>query len=241
MYSNPTKYRHCQLTQPPKSPHLTIDPQSETVLLKVLDATGLDANLIEARESGGYIPSSYYPEIRSNLSQAPTLQNPNSLAKNLSQLEKDINQLQKFLQESTKSQQESLGQRFDRGMASLESQSEQINQLAERLAAEILKFQELADRVNQDYHAIQNAETRSSCPSDRLNRTPVANICEVRVSAIPTVVKEGDRFILTTKSMVEDDQDNPETRVKKAQQRQKALEYWLEAKRQRIIDDFSRP
>ncbi|WP_354635000.1 hypothetical protein [Planktothricoides raciborskii] len=160
---------------------------------------------------------------------------------NLIQLEHEINCLKISLIKSIRSHQETLEEKLKQGMDFLQEQSQKINDLSAQLEAEILKFQSLAREVNQDYHALQNYQHQSKESSSQLERIRPANIWEIRSSLIPRVVKQGNQFILTTKPVEEVAADNPENRVKKAQQRQKALECWLEAKRQRIIQDFSSP
>jgi hypothetical protein len=160
---------------------------------------------------------------------------------NLLQLEYEIDCLKKSLIKSELRHQDCLEDKFKQGLDSLQRQSETINHLSAQLEAEILKFKTLAREVNQDYHALQNYQHKSKESSSQLYRSRPANIWEIRSCVIPSVVKQGNQFILTTKPVGEVAAENPENLVKKAQQRQKALECWLEAKRQRIIQDFSSP
>lgn len=162
----------------------------------------------------------------------------------LIQLENQINYLEKVLI-SWPQKHQILAEKLKQGMDILQQKSQKINDLSAQIEAEILEFKELARKVNQDYHMLQNyqhqSKTSASTSSSPLEQSRPANIWEIRSSLIPRVIKQGNQFILTTKPVGEVAADNPENRAKKAQQRQKALESWLEAKRQRIIQDFSRP
>lgn len=162
----------------------------------------------------------------------------------LIQLENQINSLKQILISSPQ-HQINLEDKLKQGMDLLQQKSQKINELSAQLEAEILEFKELARKVNQDYHKLQDyqqkSKTSGSTSSSPLERSRPTNIWEIRSSLIPRVIKQGNQFILTTKPVGEVAADNPENRAKKAQQRQKALESWLEAKRQRIIQDFSRP
>jgi hypothetical protein len=214
--------------------------QSETVFLEKLFSPGLDANLPKTQE---FVTE----EISGQLEQPPNGEVKPKWAEfvcrenNFIQLEDDINQLKISLNQARLAHQQSLEQKLNQGIHNLQAQAELINELAAQLEAEITKFKEQAREVNQDYHAWQNNQHQSKDSYSQLERRRPANIWEIRSSLIPRVVKQGNQFILTTKPVGEVAEDNPENRVKKAQQRQKALESWLEAKRKRIMEDFSSP
>lgn len=215
--------------------------QSETVLIEKVFYPGLDTNLpknqdFQTEEISGQLEQRHNGEVQLKLGAEFVCRE-----NNLIQLEDDINQLKISLNKAKLAHQQSLEAKLTQGINNLQAQSELINELAAQLEAEITKFKEQAREVNQDYHAWQNNQHQSKDSYSQLERRRPANIWEIRSSLIPRVVKQGNQFILTTKPVAEVAEDNPENRVKKAQQRQKALESWLEAKRKRIMEDFSSP
>ncbi len=214
--------------------------QSETVLLEKVFYPGLDANL----------PTTKYflnEEISSQLEHLPNGEVKPKWAEfvcrenNLIQLEHEINQLKISLNQAKLAHQQSLEQKLNQGIHNLQTQAELINEMAAQLEAEITKFKEQAREVNKDYHAWQNNQHQSEDSYSQIERRRPANIWEIRSSLIPRIVKQGNQFILTTKPVGEVAEDHPENRVKRATLRQKALESWLEAKRKRIMADFSSP
>lgn len=233
---------HClgKNQQPAEIKDLVRGNQSETVLLEKVFYPGLDATLPKPQdflteEISGQLEKRPNGEVKPKWAEFVCREN------NLIQLEHDINQLKISLNQAKLAHQQFLEQKLNQGIDNLQAQAEHINDLAAQLEAEITKFKEQAREVNQDYHAWQNYQIKSKDTSAQNSRTRPANIWEIRSSVIPTVVKQGNQFILTTKPVGEVAEDNPENRVKKAQQRQKALESWLEAKRKRIMEDFSSP
>ena len=219
---------------------LTIAKERESVFLEELYPE-LDSQFTEARD---YFcdRSSEQPENYIDFSQKENKAESVFIQKNLTQLKQEINQLEISLSQQNHERQEFLDRRFNQGMKNLQAQAEHINDLAAQLEKEMLKFKAIARKVNRDYHAIQDSHNESNpnlsdLSSDSPYRTRPANIWEIRSSVIPTVVKQGNQFILITKQVLEVSEDNDENRAKKAQQRQKALASWLEGKRQRIIED----
>lgn len=237
-------YRHGISREQTESQALTIDPEAETVLLKVFYPDGLDSKLTEATELAGDRASETTEKA---IAFAPE-QQPNqncSIENNIALLEQEIDRLGRTVNRATEKAPNLLNGQFDRGMDNLQAQAEHINGLSAQLEAEILKFKKMAKKVNRDYHAIQDTspEAKLNSPQNypQSDRTRPANIWAIRSCAIPIVIKQGNRLILTTKQVLQVAEDSAEQRVKKAQQRRTALECWLEAKRQRIVEDFSRP
>lgn len=233
---------HCpgKTQQPTDIKDVVKENQAETVLLEKVFYPGLDTNFPKTQyflteEISGQLEQRPNGEVKPKWAEFVCREN------NLIQLEHDINQLKISLSQATVTHQPSLEQKLNQGIDNLQAQAEHINQLAAQLEAEITKFKQRAREVNQDYHAWQNYQIKSKDTSAQISRTRPANIWEIRSSVIPTVVKQGNQFILTTKPVGEVAEDNPENRVKKATLRQKALESWLEAKRKRIMEDFSSP
>lgn len=234
MYSTVNNDRPGKSKQPRKSKKLTIDSETQTGLVELFYAAPMNSEL-ERRFEGK-------KESETGNSELETPKNAD-IINHLSQLKHDIQELERSLGKTIKAPPDSLQQRVTKGIEQLHIQSQHINAMAAQLEAEMIAFQQLANQVNQDYHAIQAPQKseNSQSSSPPVYRTRPANICEIRGAAIPIAIEQGDRFILTTKPILEVAEENAENRVKKAQQRQKALESWLEAKRQRIIEDFSRP
>ncbi len=233
---------HClgKSEQPAEIKDVVRENQSETVLLEKVFYSGIDPNLPKnqdflTEEISGQLEKRPNGEVKPKWAEFVCREN------NLIQLEHDINQLKISLERATVAHQQFLEQKLNQGIDNLQAQAEHINDLADQLEAEITKFKEQAREVNQDYHAWQNYRIKSKDSSPQNSRSRPANIWEIRSSVIPTVVKQGNQFILTTKPVGEVAEDNPENRVKKATLRQKALESWLEAKRKRIMEDFSSP
>lgn len=215
------------------------------------DQICLEKFFSQKNHSLAQIQPELYPSYESELAQAKLAPNPDSSQlyicpnNRLLQLENQINNLKNILISAPHQHQINWEDKLKQGMDILQQKSQKINDLSAQLEAEILEFKELARKVNQDYQMLQNyqhkSKTSASTSSSPLERSRPANIWEIRSHLIPRVIKQGNQFILTTKPVGEVAADNPENRAKKAQQRQKALESWLEAKRQRIIQDFSRP
>jgi DNA repair exonuclease SbcCD ATPase subunit len=233
---------HClgKSEQPAETKDVVRGNQSETVLIEKVFYPGLDANFPKKQdffteEISGQLEQPLNEDFKPKWAEFVCREN------NLIQLEDDINQLKISLKQAKLSHQQALEKKLNQGIDNLQAQAELINELAAQLEAEITKFKEQAREVNQDYHAWQNNQHQSKDSYSQLERRRPANIWEIRSSLIPRVVKQGNQFILTTKPVAEVAEDNPENRVKKAQQRQKALESWLEAKRKRIMEDFSSP
>lgn len=240
MYSTVKNYRNWTSRQQIGSKALTLEDSAETVLLELFAPAGLDAKLTQFSELVGDRTSEHPEEYRTFNEAQPVAQNI-ALYQNLSQLKHEINQLEISLIQATEETPENLAQRLHQGMENLQAKADYINGLAAQLETEMLKFKDMANKVNQDYHAFQDTHQTANPISSQPYRTRPANVWEIRDSAIPRVVKQGYQFILTSKQVFEAAADNAENRVKKAQSRQKALQCWLEAKRQRIIEDFSRP
>ena len=246
MYSTINNYGNGLSRKQTKSKKLTIDPEAEKVLLKVFCPDGLDAKFTEANEATEATDlvgdsGSEFPEKFITFAPEQQAYQSVSIENNMAQLEQEIDILGKTITQATEQKLSFLNGQFNQGMDKLEEQAEHINGLAAQLEAEILKFQEMAKQVNRDYHAIQYPRPRSHPTLPESDRTRPANIWAIRSCAIPMVIKQGNQLILTTKQVLEVSEDSAENRVKKAQQRQKALASWLEAKRQRIVEDFSRP
>ena len=243
MYSTVKKESATSRTQI-ESNALTIETESESICLKGFYPE-LDSQFTQVRDL--FSDRSFErAENSRDFSQQANRGEVVSIENNLMQLKQEITQLEISVSQATQERLETQEMRFERGMNNLQSQAEHINDLAALLEKEMLKFKTMARKVNQDYHAIQDSHSQvernfSNYTSSQPYRTRRTNVWEIRSSAIPTVVKQGHQFILTSKQVLEVAEDNPENRAKKAQQRQKALECWLEAKRQRIIDNFSRP
>jgi chromosome segregation ATPase len=233
---------HCpgKTQQPKELKDVVRENQAETVLLEKVFYPGIDATFPKPQyflteEISGQLEQRPNGDVKPKWAEFVCREN------NLIQLEQDINQLKISLSQAKLAHQPSLEQKLNQGIDNLQAQAEHINDLAAQLEAEITKFKERAREVNQDYHAWQNYQIKSKDTSAQISRSIPANIWEIRSSVIPTVVKQGNQFILTTKPVGEVAEDNPENRVKKATLRQKALESWLEAKRKRIMEDFSSP
>jgi hypothetical protein len=242
MYSPVKTYQPVNLKQQRMSKKLTIDSEPKTGLVELFYPLEINSHVDQAKqkECDRRLEEQNESEIgNSELADS----NKSSLIHHLSQLKHDIQELELSLGKTIEAQPDSLQQRVNKGIEQLQLQSQHINDMAAQLEAELIEFKQLANQVNQDYHAIQspNRSENSQSSSAPVDRTRPANIWEIRAAAIPNILKQGDRFILTTKQVLEVAEDNAENRVKKAQERQKALASWLEAKRQRIIEDFSRP
>jgi len=157
-------------------------------------------------------------------------------------LQEDVVRLEKTIVQLKQHKQEAQKQQVKERMQHLQEQAERINALAELLATEMVKFQEMAQQVNRDCHAIHSPENKGiSLSATQQNSTRSDRVWEVQDIAVPTVVKRGFQFVLTPIKVEKPRSEEADAaqRAAKAQQRRKALEGWLEARRQRIIDNFS--
>ncbi|MEG4086346.1 hypothetical protein [Microcoleus sp. POL10_C6] len=160
----------------------------------------------------------------------------------LKALQEDVVRLEKSIVQLKQLKQEAQKQHLKERMQHLEEQAERINALAELLATEMVKFQEMAQQVNRDCHVIHSPENQGiSLSVAQQNSTRSDRVWEVQDITVPTVVKRGFQFVLTPIKVEKPRSEEADAtqRAAKAQQRRKALEGWLEARRQRIIDNFS--
>lgn len=242
MYSTVKNYQPVKFKQQRSSKTLTIDSETPTGLVELFYPLEINSDVDQSKQKECDRRFEGKNESETGNSELADSQK-SSLLDHLSQLKHDIQELERSLGKTIEAPPESLQKRVTTGIEQLHIQSQHINEMAAQLEAELIKFKQLANQVNQDYHAIQDTNKSENSQSSLapVYRTRRANIWEIRSAAIPKVIKQGNQFILTTKPILEVADDHAENRVKKAQQRQKALESWLEAKRQRIIEDFSRP
>lgn len=139
-------------------------------------------------------------------------------------LKQDVAKLEKSIGEQKQKLQEAKQQQLKEKIQHLQESAERINTIAAQLAAEMSKFQEMAQQINRDCCAIYSS-----------------NIWEIQNITIPIIMKRGFQFVLTTIKVEkpESKEEDAAKRAARAQQRREALERWLEARRQKIVDNFS--
>lgn len=139
-------------------------------------------------------------------------------------LKQDVVRLEKSILQQKQQLQEAKQQQLKEKIQHLQESAERINALAAQLAAEINKFQEKAQQINRDCRAIYSPPVWQN-----------QNI------TIPIIMKRGCQFVLTTIKVEkpENKEEDAAKRAARAQQRREALERWLEARRQKIVDNFS--
>lgn len=140
-------------------------------------------------------------------------------------LKQDVVRLEKSILQQKQQLQEAKQQQLKEKIQHLQESAERINALAAQLAAEINKFQEKAQQINRDCRAIYSS----------------SNVWENQNITIPIIMKRGFQFVLTTIKVEkpENKEEDAAKRAARAQQRREALERWLEARRQKIVDNFS--
>ncbi|WP_427158661.1 hypothetical protein ACQFX9_22565 [Aliinostoc sp. HNIBRCY26] len=152
----------------------------------------------------------------------------------IAQLESEVAKLEKYGQEllARKQQQgqEILQETVNEGITNLEIIADKINHLAVELENQLSNFKEIAVEINRSYHLLQ--ESYHIKPREQKATKPPrpANIWEVHNSAIPVVVKQGKKFILTTKTVnlfQAEESVDVKAQARTAQKRRKSLEAWL--------------
>ncbi|MDZ8066272.1 MAG: hypothetical protein RMY64_11635 [Nostoc sp. DedQUE08] len=157
----------------------------------------------------------------------------------LTELQTEVEELHNYCQELTeenrKQEQEFLNKKLEEGTKKLSALTGHINTLAAELETEILKFKEVAVEVNCSYHAIQQLPnfTVMGCDKSRFHWRP-SNIWQVDYLAIPTVIRLGCKFVLTTK-FIDMFKNEPEIdvqqKVKKAIKSREAFLEWFTKQR----------
>ena len=123
----------------------------------------------------------------------------NILAK-LAALLNDVAKEENFLSQFQEHHQEALQYSIHSGMRQLEAQANCVNAIATQLEAEILRFTEIAEQVNQTYHQWQQQKDCLNREDNSQNyRYRFVNIWEVHYSKVPQLFKSGLRYILTDK------------------------------------------
>ncbi|MBW4507538.1 MAG: hypothetical protein KME64_13645 [Scytonematopsis contorta HA4267-MV1] len=165
-------------------------------------------------------------------------------AKPFTQLEQEIAELGKQYQQLAKQklnqEQNSLNSRLKEGIQLLEAIAGSINALAADLEAEIVKFKEVAVEVNKDYHLLQQPRhyKETSLDEAKKHKCKTLNIWEVHNPAVPSIVRRGAKFILTTKTvnLFNSEQEvYTAMRAEAAQKRREALENWLTEQHKSVI------
>lgn len=158
----------------------------------------------------------------------------------LAQLQDEVVELAKYekkVAELQKQQtQEILQGQVAQGIQQLASLADSINALAIQLETEMLKFKETAIETNQAYRAIQQPTdlTAIGMEQPRLHCWKPFSIWQVHYSAVPAVVKERAKFVLTARIVdlfQAEREGDAHRRAETAQRRRKALERWLAERR----------
>ncbi|MEQ9626293.1 hypothetical protein [Coleofasciculus chthonoplastes] len=151
---------------------------------------------------------------------------PLTILAKLVDLLNDIAKEENILSQLQERHQEALEYSIHSGMRQLETQANCINAIAAQLEAEILRFTEIAARVNQAYHQLQQQKDCLNRENICLNyRDRIINICEVNCSKLPQIVKSGWRYVLTEKEIDSISQNH----AIKAQIKRKYLENFLDS------------
>ncbi len=157
-------------------------------------------------------------------------------AKPLTQLQREITELgkqyQQLANQKLNQEQNSLNIRLKEGVQLLEAIAGSINALAADLEAEIVKFKEVAVEVNKDYHLLQQPRhyKEASVNEAKKHKCKTLNIWEIHNPVVPSIVRRGAKFILTTKAVNlfgSEQEIDVAMRAEAAQKRREALENWL--------------
>jgi hypothetical protein len=201
-------------------------------------------DFLNKEEVEGTLASSA-PYFSSLLTEQPSKQEPskddfgqlpNSLAIDI-ELENLANYVKSQASYKRQQKQAALQSQIEWGARQLESLAECINARATQLEAEMIQFGTIACEVNRAYRAIQhfpNLEAKKEDGVDREFRKQFLTIWQVHSSAVPTVIKCGTKFVLTSKP-VDLLPNTTATATKKrfatAQHRRQVFSNWLTAKR----------
>jgi hypothetical protein len=151
---------------------------------------------------------------------------PLTILAKLTALLNDIAKEENILFQVQKHHQEALQYSIHSGMQQLDTQANCINVIATQLEAEIIRFTEMAARVNQAYHQLQQQKDCLNRKNNFLSyRYRITNVWEVHYSKIPQLVKSGWRYILTEKQIDSSSLIQPHAR--EAQAKRKYLEGFL--------------
>ncbi|BCL35165.1 hypothetical protein [Nostoc sp. MS1] len=153
----------------------------------------------------------------------------------IAQLESEVAELEKYGQEllahKQQQQQEMLQETVTQGIEELDILANKINTLASQLEAEMSNFKKIAVKVNRSYQNLQQLSDSQLMEwnESTLRHSRTINIWEVHNIAIPIVMKQGKKFIITTKivDLFKAEEIDAKTKAKLAQKRRSALEAWL--------------
>jgi len=157
---------------------------------------------------------------------------PLTILAKLAALLNDVAKEENILSQVQEHHQEALQYSIHSGMRQLDTQANCINAIASQLEAEILRFTEMAARVNQAYHQLQQQKDCINRKDNYLTyRDRIINIWEVHYSKIPQLVKSGWRYILTEKQI--NSTSISQNYAKEAQAKRKYLEDFLVSRRKK--------
>ncbi len=216
---------------------LTAAPRESRSTVSPLDGVHFSINCQEKRQDNcTAVPSQ--PQHRNTHSLTAVSSDATLIA-----LQEDVVRLEKSIVQRKQHQQETQQQQLTDRMQNLHEQADRINALAAQLAAEMVKFQEMAQQVNRDCRALHSPEKKPEIPLSAAKKHAIqsAPVWEIQSIAIPTIVKRDFQFVLTAIKVEKpgSEEEDAAQRAAKAQQRREALERWLEARRQKIVDKFS--
>jgi DNA repair exonuclease SbcCD ATPase subunit len=123
----------------------------------------------------------------------------------LSQVQLDLAALENYLQYSiaTRSIQEKiyLNHEIETGVQKLVDLAGEINNLSSDIEALMLNFKEIAVDINHKYHLMQQFQNLLTNQDNtaKLHRQRPLNIWEIHSSILPSVVRQGSKFIITSR------------------------------------------
>jgi phage FluMu protein Com len=154
----------------------------------------------------------------------------------LTQLQEELAELYKRCQhlaeQKLNQEHNTVKSKVQQGVQLLEVMAQNINALVAEIEAEILTFKEIAIEVNRCYHLLQQPSgiKQESFEQPKKHHCKTLNIWEVHAPSVPTVVRRGAKFIVTSRKINmfnTKDENDTQIRAEIAQERRQNLEKWL--------------